>query len=155
MSPTTRRTIALGGTLLVLGTLLTAPTAAAVPSTTAASACKTNPSDNTCDGVDPQTSGCAADAYTVSGGTATGPAGTVELRYSPSCKTNWGRVLQPNGNITVFVIREDGASRYSVEYNWPTTPIWSPMLYAPVQRAQAGYDWHCCDSGGDVRTPLK
>jgi len=158
MSSIARRTMGLVGTLLFVGSVLTAPTASAASTRAVAgavpavSACQANPNDANCDGVDPEASGCAADAYTVA--SATGQAGTVDLRYSPSCKTNWGRLLKPNMNISVFVIRQDGASAYSIWYSWPTAPIWSPMLYSPVQKAQAGYDRHCCDSGGEIRTGL-
>jgi hypothetical protein len=41
-----------------------------------------------CDGLDPQPAGCAADAYTVQ--TAVFSDSYVELRYSPTCGTNWG-----------------------------------------------------------------
>jgi hypothetical protein len=156
MSVVTRCGATLSATILaVSGLALTASSASAAPRAAAVSSCKASPSDATCDGMDPQTTGCAADAYTVPGGTAKGPGGTVELRYSPSCKTNWARVQNAQLNLTLFVIRQDGAERDSVEFLWASGTVWSPMLYSPVMKAQAGYNWDCCDSGGGIRTPLK
>ena len=47
-----------------------------------------------CSGKDPQNSGCSADAYTVASAGVLGSGGSsvVELRWSPTCKTNWTRV---------------------------------------------------------------
>src|SRR5438876_9566962 len=44
-----------------------------------------------CDGQDPITTGCDYDAYTVTSQDING-LGLVELRYSPTCGTNWARV---------------------------------------------------------------
>ncbi|MEV6979019.1 DUF2690 domain-containing protein [Kitasatospora sp. NPDC093806] len=64
---------------------LAAPTAsAATPQVTAGC------SGLSCFGLDPVNAGCGADAYTVE---SVGSAkGTIELRYSPSCKANWARI---------------------------------------------------------------
>ncbi|KQQ80962.1 hypothetical protein [Arthrobacter sp. Leaf137] len=44
---------------------------------------------SSCYNVDPQTSGCSADAYTIGW-----PSGQTEIRYSPSCAASWLRSAQ-------------------------------------------------------------
>lgn len=49
---------------------------------------------NSCEGRDPQNTSCVNDAYTISRMDAITPAGdwgNLEMRYSPSCYTNWVR----------------------------------------------------------------
>jgi Protein of unknown function (DUF2690) len=59
--------------------------------------CLSSLSDGACDDHDPAVTGCAdASSYTVETANITDPTGAVigyvEVRYSPTCKTNWGRV---------------------------------------------------------------
>ncbi len=99
MSPLKRlRTLALAvllpagvSTILAIGTLLSAPTPAF------AAPCQ----NDSCRGLDPQTTGCAASAYTVyqtlygiyqGGNPQNALMGYVELRYSTQCLANWSRV---------------------------------------------------------------
>jgi hypothetical protein len=92
-------------------------------------------SGNGCNGQDPQTSGCAADAYTVQ--TAVLSSRFVQLRYSPRCGTNWGRVLSRIGrtHLYVRVQRIDGRSYFgSISTG---LLMYSPMVYAPVLKARA------------------
>ncbi|MFB6888904.1 DUF2690 domain-containing protein [Kitasatospora sp. NPDC056327] len=64
---------------------LAAPTAsAAAPQVTASC------SGLSCYGLDPVDTGCNRDAYTVES-VASG-RGTIELRYSASCRANWARI---------------------------------------------------------------
>ncbi len=95
-------------------------------------------SGNGCNGLDPEQTGCAADAYTVkvSGGTVSFRTGSVELRYSPSCGTNWARVFSTVGNarLTVSIRRtNDGLFYFTVGSG---TRLWSPMVYAPKVKAK-------------------
>jgi len=49
---------------------------------------------SSCDGLNPATTSCANDAYTIfrhDAVTASGDWGNLELRYSPSCYSNWVR----------------------------------------------------------------
>jgi len=79
--------------LMVPDAASTAHAAPAAPAQT----CHDTPSDRpdlktaNCDRKDPVAGGCAADAYTVPGFTRTHSWGTIELRWSPSCQTNWTR----------------------------------------------------------------
>lgn len=44
-----------------------------------------------CSGKDPEQTGCSADAYTTASARIPGTYAYVDLRWSPSCKTNWAR----------------------------------------------------------------
>jgi hypothetical protein len=95
-------------------------------------------SGNGCNGLDPEQTGCAADAYTVkvSGGTVSFRTGYVELRYSPTCGTNWARVISTVGNVqlTASIRRtNDGLFYFAVGSG---TRLWSPMVYAPNVKAK-------------------
>jgi Protein of unknown function (DUF2690) len=95
-------------------------------------------SGNGCNGLDPEQTGCAADAYTVkvSGGTVSFRTGSVELRYSPRCGTNWARVSSIVGNarLTISIRRTtDGLFYFTVGSG---TRLWSPMVYAPNVKAK-------------------
>ena len=57
-------------------------------------------SGNGCNGLNPVTTGCSAGAYTVQ--TAVFSNSYVELRYSPTCGTNWGRVTSKVGEGSAF-----------------------------------------------------
>ncbi|MEW1892003.1 MULTISPECIES: DUF2690 domain-containing protein [unclassified Streptomyces] len=65
------------------------------------------------DGADPMSSGCASGAYTarsqalyVNGARV----GTVELRYSPSCRTVWARVWSDGNSVYAKVVRDQDNS---------------------------------------------
>lgn len=95
-------------------------------------------SGNGCNGLDPEQTGCAVGAYTVkvSGGTVSFQTGSVELRYSPTCKTNWARVFSTVGNVrlTASIRRtNDGLFYFAVGSG---TRLWSPMVYAPNVKAK-------------------
>src|SRR5215472_7626535 len=67
---------------------------------------------NGCNGLDPETTGCARGAITVTvpGGVVSISNGIIQLRYSPTCGTNWGRVFSRVGTtlLTVSIRRNDG-----------------------------------------------
>ena len=88
-----------------------------------------------CDGLNPETEGCAADAYTVQ--TAVFSDSYVELRYSPTCGTNWGRVTSKVGPTTLFIRtqRIDGLTYTFSGGNFNSA--WSAMVYAPQAKARA------------------
>ncbi len=89
--------------------------------------------------------GCDRDAYTVRNSarpiTFNGQTfGRIELRWSPSCGTNWGRASfydgNPNGEhlpIWISVQYSDGSQVKVVtfQYNGSGSPVWGNMLYAP------------------------
>ena len=95
-------------------------------------------SGNGCNGLDPVATGCDFDAFTVSttGGTVTFRTGTIQLRYSPTCGTNWGRVFSTIGStqLTVSIRRDDGRFYFTVGSG---TRLWSPMVFARNVKAKA------------------
>lgn len=84
-----------------------------------------------CNGKDPEATGCSAGA-TVADSVALYPSGRAQLRWSPSCGTNWVRILDfPGGSSS---IRITVSSEYgSVPFLAPGTPgsHWGNMVYAP------------------------
>ncbi len=63
--------------------------------------------------------------------------GHVILWYSDACGTNWAETVQDNGTNFIadaHVIRADGHNFRSII---AANDIWSPMVYAPTQTAQA------------------
>jgi hypothetical protein len=100
-------------------------------------------SGNGCNGLDPVATGCDLDAITVpvSGGVVSFRTGTIQLRYSPTCGTNWGRVISSVGNVqlTVSIRRDDGLFYFTVGNG---TRLWSPMVFARTVKAKA------CGSAG-------
>ena len=100
-------------------------------------------SGNGCNGLDPVATGCDLDAITVTttGGTVSFRTGTIQLRYSPTCGTNWGRVISTIGNtqLTVSIRRDDGLFYFTVGSG---TRLWSPMVFARNVKAKA------CGSAG-------
>lgn len=134
--------------LLLVPTLLSAASAAAAKSVSPAPEAVAvmgtpSPSLNLpYDGTNPETDGCAntvttpASTPVINGGIN---YGTLELRWSNACKTNWGRFI-PSTNIyeaAVWVIREadnkicgDPPGNGCNTYGWFTPPtIYSNQLY--------------------------
>ena len=96
-------------------------------------------SGNGCNGLDPISTGCARDAITVTatGGVVSFSTGTIQLRYSPTCGTNWGRVLSSVGTtlLTVSIRRNnDGLYYFAVGSQ---TRMWSRMVFARNVKAKA------------------
>ncbi len=88
-----------------------------------------------CNGKNPQVTGCAADARTVQ--TAVLRTAFVQLRFSRTCGTNWGRVISRVGLAHLFVRidRIDGLSFFgSISTG---VLVFSPMVFAPVVKARA------------------
>ncbi len=88
-----------------------------------------------CSGQDPEKTGCEAGAYTVQ--TAVFSNSYVELRYSPTCKTNWGEVVSKVGptDLVIRTQRIDGLTYTFAggKYNY----AFSAMVYAPTVAARA------------------
>ncbi len=92
-------------------------------------------SGNGCNGKDPVATGCASGAYTVQ--TAVFSNSNVELRYSPTCKTNWGLVTS-KVSATVLVIRIQRIDGLTYTFSGGNfTSARSAMVYAPVLKARA------------------
>ncbi|MEU4119907.1 DUF2690 domain-containing protein [Kitasatospora sp. NPDC028055] len=69
----------------------------------------------TYDGQDPISSGCAADAITAKSvplnADGIGQVGTLELRYSRSCRTAWARVYSRGNSLWANVVRQKDNQR--------------------------------------------
>lgn len=100
-----------------------------------------------CDGRDPIQAGCASDAYTAISDYIYNSVGNavarVDLRYSPSCGTNWARTVSLIGpqHIDAVVTRNDIALHYD-EYLYNVTNVYTDMIYAPSPI--------CAQAGGEI-----
>jgi hypothetical protein len=80
---------------------------------------------------DPQTTGCANTASTIWSHTYLG-YGTVEVRYSSACGTNWVRVTGAGGQQSEAGIWSAASGwQYSLSYSSAPSQYWTPMVYAP------------------------
>lgn len=99
-----------------------------------------------CSGLDPQASGCAADAYPVASSTNAGV--TVQLEWSPSCKTNWARV-NTSSPASIKAVQQGGYTQWGTYtgggYAW-SRQIYSPSLCvtASVQLSSGAQVWTSC-----------
>jgi hypothetical protein len=110
-----------------------------------------------CSGQDPVATGCDKDAITIASAEPDDGAGQVDLRWSPTCKTNWARWQQyPTGwcvTCTPNALIAVQDTRYTQELDWfdnGTTPAdngtyWTPMIYSPVHKVYAGVYMPCGD----------
>jgi hypothetical protein len=110
--------------------------------------CRSSPSSTNCDHVDPAAANCAYDAYTVAAANIYNYAGSlqgrVDLRYDSACQSNWARTVYYNGSwdLTASVCVEGFQSGYCEPSDYDTysannSTIWSNMMWAPVECAQA------------------
>lgn len=96
-----------------------------------------------CDGRDPDATGCSSGAYTANSvnvydfNHGNQYLGTIELRYSPACGTNWSRVTSAVGvtYLQAIVQRMSDHVYYNDQGNYLV--VWSDMVYAPTVRACA------------------
>lgn len=85
-----------------------------------------------CSGKDPNATGCANGAYTVAYVQLPGVQQRLELRWSPTCRTNWARILyDPNPSWIRAVQRETGYVQWFSASNG--TNSWSRMIYSPYR----------------------
>jgi hypothetical protein len=112
-----------------------------------------------CSGQDPMATGCANDAVTFSYATFAG--GRLDLRWSPTCKTEWARLqIYPGGFAYVLSAVQD--TGYTQSKQWAAgTPgpgtYWTNMIYSPVHKVQARVTAGCygifdCFINGQVTT---
>lgn len=87
-----------------------------------------------CSGKDPEASGCSADAYTVVSARIPSTYAYVELRWSPTCKTNWARVGSGYASMNPGALRAiqcaTGYTQSGVVGNNGTYG-WTRMIYSP------------------------
>ena len=80
---------------------------------------------------DPVATGCASSARTVWTNTYLG-AGTVEIRYSEACGTNWVRVSgATNRPSEAGIWSARSGWKWSPSYGWSPSQYWTPMVHAP------------------------
>jgi hypothetical protein len=95
-----------------------------------------------CTGLKPELTGCDRDARTIRTGAVVDPrtgrqVGTIELRGSGRCQTNWARVTSGVGvaELAATVTRSDGQAQ-GITFEGVST--WSPMVFVGRStRAQA------------------
>ena len=79
----------------------------------ATSLCMSEPTDQHCTNQDPMVQGCYKDAQTIAFIEVYNPQGMhlarVERRYSPTCRTEWGRIVKDGKDIGYSYITEDQA----------------------------------------------
>lgn len=101
-----------------------------------------------CDHQDPAATGCSAGSYTVTSAPITIGStvyGTVELRWSPTCQTNWSRVTVASGGSNpnawwryADVYRQSPYAYDLFSYNGSGSPVYGNMLYAPGCASASG-----------------
>jgi hypothetical protein len=94
-----------------------------------------------CDYQDPAVTGCSAGSNNTASAAVTYGGvsyGTVELRWSPTCQTNWSRLTinaggsNPNGYWRgVYAYRQSPYAGTYFDYYGAGSPVYGNMLYAP------------------------
>ncbi|OZD12006.1 MULTISPECIES: DUF2690 domain-containing protein [Nocardiaceae] len=80
---------------------------------------------------DPAATGCTGDAYTIATRQMPYRNMVVEVRYSPSCATNWLRIQQMYGGVH-FYLSSDAMGPSIVESQGGTGGThWTKQVYAP------------------------
>lgn len=88
---------------------------------------------------DPQSTGCANSASTIWSRNYLG-YGTVEVRYSSSCGTNWVRISGATGRpAEAGIWSANSGWQYSPSYGSAPSQFWTPMVYAPGSQCVVFY----------------
>lgn len=101
-------------------------------------------SDGPCEGLDPAATGCSTDSYVAQSATlyrqSDGAAvGTLQLKYSPTCGTNWIKVISSIGSVPLYGIVGHTSSMYSSHaYSATSTSIYTDMTATRYETA-CGY----------------
>jgi hypothetical protein len=104
-----------------------------------------------CEGKDPSTLGCAADAYTVAVvyDDRLGYIEGLELRYSPACRANWARLSARSyypAWVSISVVNDANRNNFKTTGSFRNSYRWSPMMDGSKRVfASAGF---ALDSGG-------
>jgi hypothetical protein len=94
-----------------------------------------------CSGTNPETTGCSVGAQTVAQQTWAGWGVKLELRWSPTCKTNWARVSTnpaASGATLRAVQCSTGYTQAGAVAN-NGTYWWTRQIYSPTLTVRA--DW--------------
>lgn len=92
-------------------------------------------SGNACTGQDPIATGCANDAITVASIKLPYVVQTLDLRWSPTCQTNWARMqydASPTWLRAIQPNRGDGLPRVTQLSGSSNGNSWSAMIYSPT-----------------------
>lgn len=105
-----------------------------------------------CSGLDPQATGCSSDAYTVAHALIPGTTSKIELRWSPTCKTEWARVpaswgtsypnnlraVQPaTGYSQIGVVASNGTFAWTRQIYSPSLCVYAAWVGPPGNRSTA------------------
>lgn len=95
-----------------------------------------------CSGKDPLATGCSADAYDLASVLIPSTGAYVELRWSPTCKTEWTRVpvswgLSSPGSMQA-VQPSTGYTQIGFA-GYDSTYAWGPMIYSPTRCVYAAW----------------
>ena len=95
-----------------------------------------------CSGLDPQTSGCSADAYTLASSFDSNTGALVELRWSPTCKTEWARANTTSPGW-IKAVQSTGYTQWGTLTQAGSSNSWSRQIYSPSKcvYAQAYFGW--------------
>ncbi|MEV7025695.1 DUF2690 domain-containing protein [Kitasatospora sp. NPDC093558] len=146
--PLHRRTPRAAAVLLVLGAALA--TAAAPP---APAAPRQGCTGDGCYQLDPVEEGCADDAVTVDGASATIGDMRVDLRYSESCRASWAQA-RTTPDLRKILVGTHGASEAQVEYNdLGTKTIYTNMVDGTTAGFVCIYPRRGNPNCGNVVTP--
>ncbi|MGW2831183.1 DUF2690 domain-containing protein [Streptomyces sp. NPDC001286] len=111
-----------------------------------------------CSGQDPMSTHCGDDAQTVAWSDLV--AARLEVRWSPTCKTEWARYQQyPRGwylGSSPMVLHAVQDTGYTQTYTFPNADAgggaedggtyWTPMIYSPVHKVHAELEVTCGDA---------
>jgi len=110
-----------------------------------------------CNGLDPVDTSCVNGAYTTRSmdDYYNGKHYTIELRWSPSCRTNWSRITVDGASTLEAIVRDSSSTYLYNTYRQVdgSTITWSRMYYAPAEAVSAcgavdwDWSWHCTDPG--------
>jgi hypothetical protein len=82
--------------------------------------------------------GCDADAVTVR--SLNVPGGTIQLRYSNACKSNWSRATYGGSSyVEPYVWNPNGANYGWVQYN--TSWRWTRMVNGLIEACAGAHVW--------------
>src|SRR5262249_37962634 len=126
-----------GGTALALAAPASATSTSAAATPTPALLC----SGSSCDGQDPAATGCDATASTVD--SIPTSFGTIDLRFSSACQTNWVRITGYPGGGTSLCLDVADLDRNVVIHFCVPTPIsagthFGNMVFSPAQNCAEG-----------------
>lgn len=118
----------------ILATFLTGPIHQSFAATSASENCSTRPIAAWCNGQDPIDSGCASDAQTVGQSLIVDDAnnvfGRLEIRYSKTCNSYWGRAFSYLPHLRLAIdVRDLGYTNPQGSYEGAAPEVYSNMFF--------------------------